>query len=87
MADFQELDPFFLVIEEGLSELVDGGRFLDRCFDLRDHPGHDPAVTLQYASAGRVTATGRPSGNHHISVVTIADRKIVRWRDSLAGCE
>jgi uncharacterized protein len=74
---------------EGRSNLIELYRgygqafFLDRCFDLRVHRGHDSTVTLEYASAGRVVATGRPYGNRYISVVTISDRKIVHWRDYL----
>ncbi len=122
--DFQALEPFFRVIEDGLAGLVDGGHFfdlladdvvfefiitvpdyprrvagrdnlidlyrgyqnaffLDRCFDLRTHRAHDSTVTLEYASEGRAVATGRPYGNHYISVVTIKDRKIIHWRDYL----
>ena len=122
--DFQALEPFFRVIEEGLAGLVDGGHFfdllaedavfefiitvpgyprrvtgrddlielyrgyqstffLDRCFDLRIHRSDDSTVTLEYASEGKVTATGRPYGNRYISVVTIKDRKIVHWREYL----
>src|SRR6266849_893113 len=33
--------------------------FLDRCFDLRVHRSDDSTVTLEYASEGKVTATGR----------------------------
>ena len=113
--DFQALEPFFRVIEDGLAGLVDGGHFfdlladdvvfefiitvpdyprriagrdnlidlyrgyhnaffLDRCFDLRTHRADDSTVTLEYASEGRAVATGRPYGNHYISVVTIKDR-------------
>jgi ketosteroid isomerase-like protein len=57
--------------------------FLDRCFDLRTHRADDSTVTLEYASEGRAVATGRPYSNHYISVVTIKDRKIIHWRDSL----
>ena len=57
--------------------------FLDRCFDLRVHRADDATVTLEYASEGRVVATGRPYGNQYVSVVTISDRKIVGWRDYL----
>ena len=56
---------------------------LDRCFDLRVHRADDSTVTLEYASEGTVTATGRPYGNQYISVVTIRNRKIVHWRDYL----
>ena len=122
--DFQALEPFFRVIEDGLAGLVDGGHFFDlladdvvfefiitvpdyprriagrdnlidlyrgyqnaffleRCFDLRTHRADDSTVTLEYASEGRAVATGRPYGNHYISVVTIKDRKIIHWRDYL----
>jgi len=57
--------------------------FLDRCFDLRTHRADDSTVTLEYASVGRAVATGRPYGNHYISVVTIKDRKLIHWRDYL----
>ena len=79
MRDFQALEPFFRVIEEGLEGLADGGHF----FDLRVHRSDDSTVTLEYASEGKVTATGRPYGNRYISVVTIKDRKIIHWRDYL----
>jgi uncharacterized protein len=124
MRDFQALEPFFRVIEQGLDGLADGGHFfdlladdvvfefiitvpgyprqvagrdnlialyrgyqstffLDRCFDLRVHRSDDSTVTLEYASEGKATATGRPYGNRYISVVTIKDRKIIHWRDYL----
>ena len=57
---------------------------LDRCYDLAVH--HDPAqgtVVLEYASEGRVVATDAPYGNRYISVVTLRDREVVRWRDYL----
>lgn len=58
--------------------------FLDRCSDLAVH--HDPTtgvVVLEYASQGRVVPTGAPYANRYISVLTIADRKVTRWRDYL----
>jgi ketosteroid isomerase-like protein len=57
---------------------------LDRCYDLAVH--HDQAqgtVVLEYASEGRVVATGAPYGNRYVSVVTLRDREVVRWRDYL----
>ena len=57
---------------------------LDRCYDLAVH--HDPAqgtVVLEYASEGKVVATDAPYGNRYISVVTLRDREVVRWRDYL----
>jgi ketosteroid isomerase-like protein len=58
--------------------------FLDRCDDLAVH--HDATtgvVVLEYASQGRVVRTGAPYANRYISVLTIADRKVRRWRDYL----
>src|ERR1700733_1747758 len=54
---------------------------LDRCQDLAVH--HDPStvvVVLEYASQGQVVATGTPYASRYISVLTIADRKVSRWR-------
>jgi ketosteroid isomerase-like protein len=47
---------------------------------------HDPntgVVVLEYASQGRVVPTATPYANRYISVLTIADRKVSRWRDYL----
>jgi uncharacterized protein len=38
---------------------------------------------LEYASEGRVVATGAPYTNRYISVLTIDQRKVTRWRDYL----
>jgi ketosteroid isomerase-like protein len=38
-------------------------------------------VILEYAVHGKIVATGVPYDNRLISVVTIENRKIVRWRD------
>ena len=57
-----------------LAELYRGYQstfFLDRCFDLRSHRADDSTVTLEYASAGQVVASGRPYGNRYVSVATI----------------
>jgi ketosteroid isomerase-like protein len=57
---------------------------LDRCYNLAVH--HDQVtgvVVLEYASQGRVVATGAPYGNRYISVLSIVDRKISHWRDYL----
>ena len=57
---------------------------LDRCYDLAIH--HDRStgvVVLEYASQGRVVATGAPYANRYISVLTITNRKVSRWRDYL----
>jgi len=125
MDDFGALDPFFRIVEEGLSGLADGANFFDlladgvvfeyvitvpgyprhvvgrsamaelyrpygdtfvlhRCFDLAGHHDRESGVVvLEYASEGRVVATGAAYANRYISVLTIVDRKVTRWRDYL----
>jgi ketosteroid isomerase-like protein len=57
---------------------------LDRCYDLRIHlADHTSTVVLEYASNGRVVATGHPYNNRYISVITLQDRKVSHWRDYL----
>jgi uncharacterized protein len=57
---------------------------LDRCFDLAVHHDREAGVVvLEYASEGRVVSTGAPYANRYISVLTITDRKVTRWRDYL----
>jgi uncharacterized protein len=75
--DFKARDPFFRIIEKGL-------KGIDRCHDLAVH--HDiktGVVVLEYASEGRVVPAGAPYTNRYISVLTITDRKVTRWRDCL----
>jgi ketosteroid isomerase-like protein len=123
--DFGALDPFFRIIEDGLSGLADGDHFFDlladdvvfeyvitvpgyprrvvgrsavaelyrpygdtfllkRCFDLAVYHDRDVGVVvLEYASEGRVVATGAAYANRYISVLTIVHRKVTRWRDYL----
>jgi ketosteroid isomerase-like protein len=38
-------------------------------------------VILEYDIHGKILATGRPYENRFISVITLKNRKIVRWRD------
>ena len=49
--------------------------------------GHDPDIKLPHVPghdlAGKVVATGAPYGNRYVSVVTLRDREVVRWRDYL----
>jgi uncharacterized protein len=57
---------------------------LDRCFDLAVHRDRETGVVvLEYASEGQVLATGAAYTNRYISVLTITDRKVTRWRDYL----
>ena len=58
--------------------------FLDRCHDLRVHRSDSTSsVVLEYASQGKVVATGYPYSNRYISVITLKDRKVSHWRDYL----
>ena len=55
---------------------------LDRGDSLTVHPSENGRiVTLEYAVHGRVLATGMSYDNRFVSIVTIENRKIVRWRD------
>jgi len=57
---------------------------LHRCFDLAIH--HDRrtgVVVLEYASEDRLAATGNDYSNRYISVLTLTERKVTRWRDYL----
>ena len=57
---------------------------LDRCFDLAVyHDATKGVVVLEYASEGRVVATGHPYSNRYISVLTLREGEVVHWRDYL----
>jgi ketosteroid isomerase-like protein len=57
---------------------------LNRCFDLAVHHDRETGtVVLEYASEGQAVATGAAYANRYISVLTIIDRKVTRWRDYL----
>ncbi len=46
------------------------------------HPSKDGrTVTLEYEVHGKIVGTGAPYENRFASIVTIENRKIVRWRD------
>ena len=125
LEEFEALDPFFRIVEEGLRGIADGDHFFEllaedvvvdyvitvpsyprhvvgrsavadlyrphgqaielaRCFDLSVHHDRETGmVVLEYASEGRVVATGAAYANRYISVLTIVDRKVTRWRDYL----
>ena len=58
--------------------------FLERCYDLRVHRSdRSSTVVLEYASQGKVVATGHPYSNRYISVITVKDRRVSHWRDYL----
>jgi uncharacterized protein len=57
---------------------------LDRCFDLAVHRDRETGVVvLEYASEGRAVRTGAAYSNRYVSVLTITERKVTRWRDYL----
>jgi uncharacterized protein len=41
----------------------------------------DPFFAVVYEVHGEVLATGTPYDNRFVSIATLEDRKIVRWRD------
>jgi ketosteroid isomerase-like protein len=122
-APFAALDPFFDIVLEGLTGLVDGDHYFDAIADdavfefryrfpglpervygrdglmalyagygentvlhgadaLVVHQSVDPRVVIiEYDVHGKRVATGAVYDNRFISVITIENRKIVRWRD------
>lgn len=57
---------------------------LSRCFDLAVHRDRETGVVvLEYASEGRVVETGAAYSNRYVSVLTLTERKVSRWRDYL----
>jgi ketosteroid isomerase-like protein len=55
---------------------------LDRGDSLIAHPSGDGCVvTLEYEVHGKILATNRRYDNRFVSIATIENRKIVRWRD------
>ena len=55
-----------------------------RCFDLAVHHDRESGVVvLEYACEGHVVPTGAPYSNRFVSVITITERRITRWRDYL----
>jgi ketosteroid isomerase-like protein len=55
---------------------------LERGDSLIVHPSDNGrVVTLEYEVHGVALATGRPYDNRFVSIATIENRKIVRWRD------
>jgi ketosteroid isomerase-like protein len=46
------------------------------------HPSKDGrTVILEYEVHGKIVGTGAPYENRFVSIVTIENRKIIRWRD------
>ena len=122
-AAYAALDPFFELVQRGLSGLVDGEHYFDTIgenaiFEFRyDFPGFprriegrdalmalylgygdnivlDRAdslvvhrcddgrvVVIEYDVRGRVVASGAAYENRFVSILTVDNRQIVRWRD------
>jgi ketosteroid isomerase-like protein len=56
--------------------------WIDRGNSLIVHPSESGrVVTLEYEVHGEVLATGTPYDNRFVSIATVENRKIVRWRD------
>jgi len=45
------------------------------------HAGNGRVVIIEYEVHGKVLGTGAPYDNRFVSIITVADRKIVYWRD------
>ena len=54
---------------------------------IRDHENPRPLrfVTIEYEVHGKILKTGAAYDNRLIAVVTIENRKFVRWRDYMAS--
>ncbi|HEX3792924.1 MAG TPA: nuclear transport factor 2 family protein [Acidimicrobiales bacterium] len=44
-------------------------------------------VILEYEVHGESVQTGRPYNNHFVSIITVKDHKVARWRDYLDPIE
>jgi len=56
--------------------------WLERGDALITHPSDNGRIiTLEYEVHGKIVATNTPYHNRFVSIATIANRKIVRWRD------
>jgi uncharacterized protein len=79
--------PRRIVGREALAELyADYGESIIQTGSSDVHRYYDAdksAVILEYTIHGTVVSTGAPYVNRFISVITVADRKIVHWRDYL----
>ena len=45
------------------------------------HADNGRVVIIEYEVHGKVLRTGVPYDNRFVSIITVADRKIVHWRD------
>ena len=56
---------------------------LHRCFDLAVHHDRESGWSFLSTHPRVVVATGAAYADRYISVLTIVDRKVTRWRDYL----
>jgi ketosteroid isomerase-like protein len=79
--------PRRIVGREALAELyANYGESIVQTGSSDVHRYYDPdksAVILEYTMHGTLVITGAPYLNRFVSVITVADRKIVHWRDYL----
>jgi ketosteroid isomerase-like protein len=79
--------PRTIVGREALAELyADYGESIVQTGSSDVHRYYDPdksVVVLEYTMHGTVVSTGAPYLNRFVSVITVKDRKITRWRDYL----
>ena len=79
--------PRRIVGRDALAELYSGyGDAIVQTHSSDVHRYYDSeksVVVLEYTIHGRVVSTGAPYANRFVSVITVEDRKIVRWRDYL----
>lgn len=75
---------------QGRQNIIDLYRDYDRYMTVRTADNlrvhRDPqaaVVVLEYEVHGESVQTGRPYDNRFVSIVTVEDRKVVRWRDYL----
>jgi ketosteroid isomerase-like protein len=62
---------------------VDDAMRVSRLRDERDHKDSTRRHRVPGRPEGHAVSTGAPYVNRFISVITITDRKITRWRDYL----
>ena len=68
--------------EAYMTALEDYGMDLHSADRLVVHPTREPRVViLEYEVHGTAPSTGKPYDNRFCSIITIENRKIVRWRD------
>jgi ketosteroid isomerase-like protein len=79
--------PREIVGREALAQLYsDYGKSIVQTGSSNVYRYYDPeksVVVLEYTMHGTVVSTGAPYINRFISVITVHDRKITRWRDYL----